>query len=149
MNKRAFAAGSRIERGVSGRLRHRVAGQERREVRFCPHGTDSGSATAVRDSERLVQVEVRHVATDVPVAGETEQSVEVSAIDVDLTAGVVNGAGDLSDSVLVHAVSRRVGDHQRRQIVAVFSDFGSKVVNVDVTVVAAGHHNDLHSREHG
>ena len=106
-------------------------------MRFRPDRTDSGSAAAVRDCECLVQVEVRHVATDVTVAGETEQSVEVSAIDVDLTAGVVNGTGDFANAVLVHAVGRRVGHHESRQIFAVLGDLGSKVVNVDVTVVTA------------
>ena len=72
-------------------LRERVPGQERREVRLRRDRADAGAAAAVRDAERLVQVEVRDVAAEVAEAREAEQGVEVGAVDVDLSAGVVHG----------------------------------------------------------
>ncbi|CAB4874657.1 unannotated protein [freshwater metagenome] len=61
----------------------------------------------------------------------------------------MNGSRDFANSVLVHAVGRGVGDHQSRQIVPVLGNLGSKIVNVDITVVTARHDNDLHSGEDG
>jgi hypothetical protein len=60
-------------------------------VRLRPDRANTGTAAAVRNGERLVEVEVRNVSPDVAVAGETEKRVEVCAVDVDLTTGVVNG----------------------------------------------------------
>ena len=77
--------------GVLVALRERVAGQERREVRLRRDRTDAGAAAAVRDAERLVQVQVRDVAAEVAEPGVAEQRVEVGAVDVDLAAGVVHG----------------------------------------------------------
>ena len=146
VDERSVAARRRIERGVGRRLSHRVTRQERRKVSLRSDGADTGSASTVWDCERFVQVEVRDVTADIAVAGESEKRVEVCAVNVDLTARVVNGTGDLADSVLVHAVRRRVGDHESRQIVAEFGDFGAKVVNVNITVVPARHDHDLHPR---
>ncbi len=80
---------------VVGALRERVPGQVRREVRLRRDRADAGAAAAVRDAERLVQVEVRDVAAEVAEAREAEQRVEVRAVDVDLAAGVVHGLRDL------------------------------------------------------
>ena len=52
---------------------------------------------------------------------------------------------DVGDVVLVDAVGGRVGDHQRGQHVGVLGHLGSQVVEVDVPVVPAGHHNHPHS----
>ena len=79
---------------VVGALRERVAGQVRREVRLRRDRADAGAAAAVRDAERLVQVQVRDVAAEVAEPGEAEQRVEVGAVDVDLAAGVVHGLRD-------------------------------------------------------
>ena len=134
--------------GVVGALRHRVAGQVRREVRLRRDRADARAAAAVRDAERLVQVEVRHVAAEVAEPGEAEQRVEVGAVDVDLAAGVVHGLRDLLDLVLVDAVRRRVRDHQRRDPVGVLGDLRAQVVEVDVAELVARHDHDAHAREH-
>ena len=112
----------------------RMAGQERREVRAHRDRADAGAAAAVRDAERLVQVQVADVAAELARPGQPDQRVEVGAVDVDLTAGVVHGRADLGDVVLVHAVGRRVGDHERGQPVGVLGDLGAQVVEVDVAV---------------
>ncbi len=72
----------------------------------------AGTAAAVRDRERLVQVEVGDVTAQVAEAREAEQGVEVGAVDVHLSAGVVHGLRDLEHVVLVHPVGRGVRDHQ-------------------------------------
>ena len=81
---------------------------------------DARAAAAVRDAERLVQVEVRDVAAELARAGRSPtQRVEVGAVDVDLAAGVVHERAELGDGVLVDAVRRRVGDHDRGEVVGV------------------------------
>ena len=134
---------------VVAALRHRVTGQERREVRLRRDRTDAGAAAAVRDAERLVQVQVRDVAAEVAEAGEAEQRVEVGAVDVDLAAGVVHGLRDGRDLVLVHAVGRRVGDHERGEGLGVRGDLRAQVVEVDVAELVAGDDDDLHAGQHG
>ena len=100
---------------VVGALRERMPGKVRREVRLGRDRPDARSAAAVRDRERLVQVQVRHVAAEVAEARVAEQRVEVRAVDVHLAARIVHGLGDLEHVVLVHAVRRRVRDHQARR----------------------------------
>ncbi|KZX20287.1 hypothetical protein ACH61_02610 [Rathayibacter tanaceti] len=108
---------------------------------------DAGAASAVGDAERLVQVEVRDVATEVAEAGEAEQGVEVRAVDVNLAAGLVDEAADLGDLVFVDAVRGRVGDHQRGERLGVLADPGAQVVEVDVAQLVAGDDHDAHPRE--
>ena len=64
----------------------RVVRQVRRQVGAHRHRTDARAAAAVRDRERLVQVEVADVGAEPARLGEAEQRVEVGAVDVDLAA---------------------------------------------------------------
>ncbi|CAG7456097.1 hypothetical protein PICSAR144_03483 [Mycobacterium avium subsp. paratuberculosis] len=122
----------------------RMPGQERRQVRAHRHRPHPRPAAAVRDAERLVQVQVADVAAELARPGQPDQRVEVGAVDVHLAARVVDGRADLGDVVLVDAVRGRVGDHQRRQPVAVFGDLRAQVVEVDVAVVVAAHDHHPH-----
>ena len=58
------------------------------------------------------------VGAEPPGLGQPDQRVEVGAVDVDLAARVVHQGAQLGDGLLVHAVRRRVGDHDRGQVVA-------------------------------
>ena len=95
-----------------------MAGQERREVRGHADRAHARAAAAVRDAERLVQVEVADVGADVARAGEADLRVHVRAVHVDLAAVLVDDLADLADRLLEHAVRRGVGDHQRGEVVA-------------------------------
>ncbi len=130
-------------------LRERVPGQERREVRLRGHRADARPAAAVRNAERLVQVEMADVAAEVAEAGVAEQRVEVRAVDVDLATRVVHRGGDGDDLVLVDAVGRRVRDHQGREGVGVRRDLGAKVVEVDVAELVGRDDDDAHAGEDG
>ena len=57
-------------------------------------GPTPGPAAAVRDAERLVQVEVAHVAAERARPGHADQRVEVGAVDVDLAARRVHRVAD-------------------------------------------------------
>ena len=143
------AADDRPDPGRRAGLRpQRVVGQERREVRAHADRADARAAAAVRDAERLVQVEVRHVGAELPRPGDADQRVEVGAVDVDLAAGLVHQRAQLGDVLLEHAVRRRVGDHDRGEVVAVLVDLGPQVVEVDVAAVVARDHDDPHAGHH-
>ena len=58
---------------------------------------DARAAAAVRDAERLVQVQVRHVGAERRPGGQADQRVEVGAVHVDLAARLVHGRADLGD----------------------------------------------------
>ena len=77
---------------------------------------DAGATAAVRDAERLVQIEVRDVGTERARPRDTDERVEVGAVDVDLPARLVHDLAQLDDVLLEHAVRRRVGDHDRREV---------------------------------
>ena len=91
----------------------RVVRQERREVRPHADRTDARPAAAVRDAERLVQVQVRHVGAELARLRDADERVEVRAVEVHLAAVLVHDRADLADLLLEHAVRRRVRDHQR------------------------------------
>ena len=127
---------------------HAVRGQVRRQVRAHRDRTDARAAAAVRDAEGLVQVEVRDVAAELAGLGEAEQRVEVGAVDVDLAAVVVHDPAQLGDGVLVGAVRRRVGHHDRGEVVAVRLALGAQVVEVDGAVVGGLHDDHPHAGHH-
>ena len=107
--------------------------------------SDARPTPAVRNAERLVQVQVADVAAELARPCHAHQGVEVGPVDVDLTTGVVDGRADLGDVVLEHPVGRWVGDHQGGQCVGVLGDLGAEFVKVDVAVVAAADHHHPHA----
>ncbi len=112
------------------------------------HRTDPGPAAAVRDGERLVQVQVGHVATELPGLGVAEQRVEVRPVDVHLAAVLVDGPAQLADPVLEGAVGRRVGHHDRGEVVTVLVALGAQVLEVDRAVLGRLDHHHPHAGHH-
>ena len=149
MNNRPRRSGLLVKRRVLGHLSERVTGKEGRQVGFCPDRSHSWTSASVGNAEGLVKIQVRNISANVAIAGKAHKSIQVSAIDVDLASGLVNSVGHVLDAVLVHTVCRRVGDHQGGEILPVLGNLGHHVVDVDITVVLAGHDNHLHSRQHG
>ena len=93
-----------------------MAGQKLRQVRTDRDRTDARAAAAVRNAERLVQIQMRNIGAEFPRRGEPDQRIEVRAVDVDLAAVGVNDVADVPDAGLEHAVRRRIGDHDRGQV---------------------------------
>src|SRR4029450_1247859 len=59
-------------------------GRDGAECSRAPHRADARAAAAVRDAERLVQVEVRDVGAEPARPGQPDERVEVRAVDVHL-----------------------------------------------------------------
>src|SRR5688500_8897038 len=100
----------------------------------------------MRYAERLVQVEMADVGTDVAWAAQTHLRIHVGAIHVYLAAVLVDDAADLFDRPLEDPVGRRVSDHQRGQGVPVRRCLRSQVLDVDVPPRVALDRHDLHPR---
>ena len=66
----------------------------------------------MRSGEGLVQIHVHHVEAHVAGSGLAENGIEIGAIVVQQTAGLVDDGGDLGDIPLEHAQSRWIGQHQ-------------------------------------
>ena len=111
---------------------------------------DTGAATAVRDAERLVQVQVRHVGAEPARLRETEQRVEVRAVDVDLAAarrgpGRTARRSPVSYTPCVDGYVTMIA----ASWAACCVDLALQVVEVDVAVLVARDHDDAHARHHG
>src|SRR5450830_102111 len=122
-----------------------VTRQERRQVRLHADRADARAATAVGNAEGLVQVQVRHVAAELARGAEADHGVHVGAIDIHLAAVVMNDGADLADAFLEHAGGRRVGDHQRGEVLAVLDRLGPQVFDIDVTAGIAGGDDHAHA----
>jgi hypothetical protein len=99
-------------------VRVRRAGRARGRPRRTP-GPTPGPAAAVRDAERLVQVQVRDVAAEGARRGDADEGVHVGAVDVHAPAVPVDDGAELLHPRLEHAVGGGVGDHDRGQPVGV------------------------------
>jgi hypothetical protein len=127
---------------------HGVRREERHQVLGDRDRPDTGTAAAVRDAERLVEIEVGDVAAETTRLGQAEQRVEIGAVDVDLATVLVHERTHVPDALLVDAVRRRVGHHDRRQSRAMLLALGPEVLQVDRAVLEGGDDNDLHSGHH-
>ena len=110
---------------------------------------DTGAAAAVRDAERLVQVQMRHVTAELARLRQPDKGVEVRAVDVHLSARAMDEIAHCAHVALVDAVGGRVGEHDRRDTPVVRRQFGLQVGQLDIAVVGGGHHDDPHARQHG
>ena len=78
--------------------------------------------------------------------GEAHLRVHVRPIHIDLPAIVMHDLADLDDVLLKDAMRRGIGDHRRREGVAILLRLGAHVVHVDIAIIITGDDNDLHAR---
>ena len=88
------------------------------------------------------------VGTELARLRQSDERVEVGAVDVHLTSGAVDHRAHLADSLLEHAVRRGVRGHDRADPVAELIDLRLQVVEVDVAVGIGGDDDDVHARHH-
>src|SRR4029077_9435011 len=96
-----------VEMGDDNRL-----GQEWLEDLFDRDRSGTGASAAVRRGERLMQVEVHHVHSEVSRTNFTHERVHVGAVHVKESALGVEDVGDLVDVLFEYAECVGVGQHQ-------------------------------------
>ena len=106
--------------------------------------THTRTATAVRRSECLVQVEVAHVCTDESWVGEPHLRIHVGTVHIYLRAAGMDDAANFLDFRFEDTVCRRIGNHQRSQVVFVLFGFGPQIVHVYIAMFIAvtGHRGE-------
>ncbi len=97
----------------------------------------------------LCRLRWQHVGADRAGTGEAHLRVHVGAIHVHLPALRMDGLADIPDGGFEDAMRRRIGHHQRGEVVAVLLDLRAQVRDIDIAVAVAAHHHHLHARHHG
>ena len=110
------------------------------------HRPDARSAAAVGDAERLVQVEVADVGAEPAGLGQTDEGVQVGAVDVHLSAVVVDDLADLTDASSNTPCVDGYVTIDRGQRVARRVGLRLQIAEVDVAVLVAGHDDDAAAR---
>ena len=94
-----------------------------------------------------MQVQVRNVAAELTGLSEAHLSVQVRAIQVHLAASLVNQLANLSNLLLKHTVSGRVGNHDAGNLGAVLLNLCLQVVNINRTVSRSCHTGNLQTSQ--
>ena len=116
--------------------------QERDEILDHADGPHARPAATVRNAERLVKVQVAHVATEVARGRHAHQRVHVGPVDIDAAAVAMHDLAQLRDLRFKHAVGAWIRDHHRRQSVGMLAALCLEFGEVDIALlVAAGHHD--------
>jgi hypothetical protein len=81
--------------------------------------------------------------------GQPDLRVHIGAVHVHLPAVLVDDVADGADAVLEDAVRRGIGDHQRREPIAVLGRLLSQVVDVHIASGGRRHDNHTHAGHRG
>ena len=100
------------------------------------------------NTEGFVQVEVAHIGPKVGGAAEAHLGVHIGPIHVHLAAVAMNEGANGGNLGFKHPVGGGVGDHQRRQVVAVLLSLSPQVGQVNIAILVAGYGHHRHPRHH-
>ena len=139
----------RPDRPRLGAVARGVARQERRQMRFDADRPHSRAAAAMRNAERLVQVEMADIGAVIAGPRQPDLRVHVGAVEIDLSAMAMHDVADLADVLLEHPVGGGIGDHHGGEIFRMLRRLGAQIIDVDVAARIARHHHDLHAGHAG
>ena len=103
------------------------------------------TAATMGDTECLMKVQMAYIGPELAGLGHPDQCIEIGAVGVDLTTGVVYQFAHPNHGVFVHAMGGGIGDHQGSQVLTVLGDLGFEVRHVHVAPVVALDHDHLHA----
>ena len=127
---------------------HRVIGNKGRQMRLDADRAHAGATTAVRNTEGLVQVHVRHVSPNIGRTGQTHLRIQVGAIHVNLAAVLVNDLANLANTLFVNTMGRRIGNHQAGQLLGVVFSLLAQIGYVYVALIITGDQYHAHAGHH-
>ena len=106
-------------------------------------------ATAMRNAEGLVQVQMADISANRTWAGEANLRIHIGAIHINLPALGMHQRADFLDLGFKNAVGAGIGHHQRGKFGAMLIELRLQVINIHITIAVTAHHHHLHARHHG
>ena len=119
--------------------------QERHQVSRHANRPNAWPASTVRNTKRLVQVEVANVGAVIAGAAKTDLRVHVGAVHVNLAAVRVHDLANLADSRFKNAMCARIRHHERGQIARVLVCLRAQVGKIDISIFETRYRNDFES----
>ena len=89
------------------------------------------------------------VGANVAGTAQADHGIEVRPIHVHLTAIFVDDVANFLDRRFENTVRRRIGHHQRSEVVPVLLGLGPEVAHIDVALVVRLNHHHLHPGHYG
>ncbi len=126
-----------------------MARQKRRQMRLDADRPHAGAAAAMRNAERLVQVEMADIGAVIAGPRKPDLRVHVGAVEIDLSAVAMHDLADLAYVFLEHAMGGGIGDHDGGEIVGMLCRLGAQIIDVDIAARITGDHHDLHAGHAG
>ena len=130
-------------------IHDRVVRQVRHEMRRDADRPHARAATAMRNAERLMEIQMTDVGAHVARPAQSHLGVHVGAVHVHLPAGVMHDPADLLDRRFEDAMCGRIRHHQRTQGGAVLRGLRPQIGHVDVAVRVRLYDDDVHPRHDG
>src|ERR1700674_2959189 len=90
----------------------------------------AGAAAAMRNAERLVQIEMADIGAVIAGPRQPDLRIHVGAVEIDLAAMAMHDVADLADMLLEHAMGRGVGDHDSGELVRMTRGLGGEIIDV-------------------
>ena len=81
--------------------------------------------------------------------GQPDLRIHVRTVHVHQAAVFVDDRADFLDVVLEYSMSRRVGDHQTRQVIAMLRGLLPQIGDIHVAIRRRGDHDDPHAGHGG
>src|ERR1700731_3671919 len=111
-----------------------------------PH---AGAAAAMRNAERLVQVEMADIGAVIARSRQPDLRIHIGAVEIDLSAMAVHDVADLADVLLEYTMGGGIGDHDGGELVRMPGGLGGEIIDVDVAARVTRHYHDLHAGHAG
>src|ERR1700716_978694 len=102
-----------------------MTGQERLQMWLDADRSHAGAAAAMRNAERLVQIEMADIGAIIAGPRQPDLRIHVGAVEIDLSAMLMHDVTDFTDVLLEHAMGRGIGDHDRGEIFRMFLRLGA------------------------
>src|SRR5580704_13096402 len=97
-------------------VRHRMTRKERRKMRSDADRTHARAATAVRNAERLVQIEMADIGAVIAGPRQSDLRIQIRTVEIDLPTMAMHDVADFADVLFEYAMGRGIGDHHGRKV---------------------------------
>src|SRR6266849_3216130 len=91
----------------------------------------TGATTTVRSATRLMQVEMHHIEAHIARASDTQHSISIGTIVVQLSPSLMNHRSNLSNVAIEKAKRIGIGHHDGRNIGSIGIQQGFEMLHVD------------------